>query len=258
MFASLEDTSGLVKYVQLRFLDKKQPMVKRPDSQEFISFIGLDLGLKPGNYYVYATLLYEDGQQQSKKEPIILLPKEFPLKKLWVDERFVTPPEDALERIQRESDLLNAVYGMFTPMWLGEGEFILPSDGELAPNFGERRVFNNQPRSPHSGIDISSPLGAPVKASNSGSVVVANDLYYAGKTVVIDHGLGVFSQYCHFSKIRVSIGEQVSKGDIIGEIGATGRVTGPHLHWAFKISGRRVNPLSMLDLDLTKEVKDEK
>ena len=255
---TLLDSLGFVKFVQLRFQDRKFPMVKTGDSQKFIAFVGLDLDLKPGNYYLHVTLLNEDGQQQSKKEQIIVLPKEFPVKKLWVDEKFVTPPEDSLERIKRESELLSAIYGMYTPMWLGEGEFIIPSEGEMSPNFGERRIFNNQPRSPHSGTDISSPFGADVKTSNSGSVVVANDLYYAGKTVVIDHGLGVFSIYCHFSKINVRIGDQVSKGDVIGEIGATGRVTGPHLHWAFKISGSRVNPLALLKLDFSKERSNEK
>jgi len=255
---TLHDNSGSVKFVQLRFQDRKFPVVKLEDFHKFIAFIGLDLGLKPGNYSLYVTLLNEDGQQQSKKELIIVLPKEFPIKKLWVNEKFVTPPEDSLERIKRESELLNAIYGMYTPMWLGEGNFIIPSEGEMVPNFGERRIFNNQPRSPHSGIDISSPFGADVKASNSGSVVVANDLYYAGKTVVIDHGLGVFSLYCHFSKIKVRIGDRVSKGDVIGEIGATGRVTGPHLHWAFKASGSRVNPLSLIQLDFLKDSSNER
>ena len=254
----LRDDSEFVKFVLLRFQDRKFAMVKKRDSHKFIAFIGLDLDLKPGNYSVSVTFLSIDGRQQSKKEPIIVLPKEFPVRKLWVNEKYVTPPEDSLERIKRESELLSAVYGMYTPMWLGEGNFIIPSEGEMAPNFGERRIFNNQPRSPHSGIDISSPLGADVKASNSGSVVVANDLYYAGKTVVIDHGLGVFSQYCHFSKIKVRIGDQVSKGDVIGEIGATGRVTGPHLHWAFKVSGSRVNPKSFLQLDFSKDSSNEK
>lgn len=255
---TLRDNSGFVKFVQLRFQNKKFPMIKIEEFHKFIAFIGLDLGLKPGNYSLYVTHLNVDGQQYSREEPIIVLPKEFPIKKIWVNEKYVTPPEDSLERIKRESELLNAVYGMYTPMWLGEGEFIIPSEGEISPNFGERRIFNNQPRSPHSGIDISSPFGADVKASNSGSVVVANDLYFAGKTVVIDHGLGVFSLYCHFSKITVRIGDKVSIGDVIGEIGATGRVTGPHLHWAFKVSGSRVSPLSLLQLHFSKESSNER
>ena len=255
---TLRDSSEYVKFVQLRFQDRKFPMIKIEELHKFIALVGLDLDLKPGNYSLVGTLLKKNGEQQSKKEQIIVLPKEFPLKKLWVDEKFVTPPEDSLERIKRESELLNAIYGMYTLMWFGEGKFIIPSEGEMAPNFGERRIFNNQPRSPHSGIDISSPFGADVKASNFGSVVVANDLYYSGKTVVIDHGLGVFSMYCHFSKITVHIGDQVSKGDVIGEIGATGRVTGPHLHWAFKVSGSRVNPLSFLQLDFSKDNSNER
>lgn len=255
---TFHDNSGFVKFVQLRFQDRKFPMIKIEEFHKFIAFIGLDLDLKPGNYSLFVTYLNVDGQQQSNKEQIIVLPKDFPVKKLWVNEKFVSPPEEFLERIKRESELLRAIYGMYTPMWLGEGEFIIPSEGKMSPNFGERRIFNNQPRSPHSGMDISSPFGADVKASNSGSVVVANNLYYAGKTVVIDHGLGVFSIYCHFSEIKVSIGDQVSKGDVIGEIGETGRVTGPHLHWAFKVSGSRVSPLSLLQLNFSKENINER
>lgn len=236
-------------YVQFRFQDKKFPAVKQEGDVQFIAFIGLDLGLDPGIYPLHITILYADGRQASKKEEIAVILKEFSVKKLWVDEKFVTPPPEVHERIRRESELLSAIYGMYTPTWMGEGKFIIPSEGEVVPNFGERRIFNNQPRSSHSGIDISSPLGAPVRASNSGSVVVANDLYYSGKTVIIDHGLGVFSLYCHFSKLLVQIGDQVAKGELIGEIGATGRVTGPHLHWGFRVSGSRVDPFSLLNLD---------
>jgi murein DD-endopeptidase MepM/ murein hydrolase activator NlpD len=144
--------------------------------------------------------------------------------------------------------MLGQIYDIFTFQWHGEGPFIIPCDGEAYDNFGERRIFNNEPRSPHSGVDISSPQGAPVRASNSGRVVLAKNLYYAGNTVIIDHGLGVFTSYLHFSKILAKKGEMVRKGDIIGEIGATGRVTGPHLHWGVKVSGSRVDPLSLLHM----------
>jgi murein DD-endopeptidase MepM/ murein hydrolase activator NlpD len=98
-------------------------------------------------------------------------------------------------------------------------------------------------------VDISAPTGTPVWASNSGEVALRSDLYFSGKTVIIDHGLGLFSLYCHFSKIKVKRGQVVRKGDIIGEIGATGRVTGPHLHWGVKILGDRVDPFSLLSLN---------
>ena len=239
-----------VKQASLRFIEKKIRMEKRDSSGEWMAFIGLDLGLVPGTYTIQASILYSDGSQHSLKKTIVVAPKEFPIKKLWVDEKFVTPPADVLERIRREAELTKSIYAIYSSNWLGKGNFMVPSKGKMAPNFGERRVFNNKPRSPHSGVDISSPFGAPVRASNSGKVVLTNDLYYAGKTVILDHGLGVFSFYCHFSKIRVTRGKLINKGDIIGDIGATGRVTGPHLHWSVRINGSRVDPVSLLHLEL--------
>ena len=243
-------TEDSVEYVQLRFQGRKFPALSIKSAPTFRAFIGLDLDLDPGHYPLHISLLHDDGRQESFREELVVRPREFAVQRLWVDEKYVTPPAEVQERIRRESELMSAIYGMYTPMWLGEGRFVVPSDGKMSDNFGVRRVFNYQPRSPHSGIDISSPFGESVRASNSGSVVVANDLYYSGKTVVIDHGLGVFSQYLHFSEIHVQIGDRVKKGDIIGEIGATGRVTGPHLHWGFRVSGARVDPNSMLSLDL--------
>lgn len=235
--------------VRLRFGDRGFPAADQGDGRQFLVFIGLDLSMEPGDYPLYVTLLYRDGYQHRLAKEIVVEPVVFAEKKLWVDEKFVTPPSEVHERIQRESELIQAVYSIFTPYWRGEGDFVLPAKGEVVPNFGERRIFNNQPRSAHSGIDISSPFGDPVRASNSGKVVVANDLYYAGKTVILDHGLGVFSLYCHFSEIAVELGDEVAKGDIIGKIGATGRVTGPHLHWSARVLDSRIDPLSLLEMD---------
>lgn len=240
---------GMVKMAEVLFMGRTYRMGLGQDPDTWLAFLGLDLGIKKGPYPVEISILFVDGHHQNIRREILVHEKEFPIKKLWVKQEFVTPPREVLDRIQWESELLAQVYGIFTPQWFGEGPFIIPSEGEVSPNFGERRMFNNEPRSPHSGVDISSPFGAPVRASNSGRIVLAKDLYFAGKTVVIDHGLGVFTLYCHFSKIVGSRGEMVKKGDIIGEIGATGRVTGPHLHWGVKVSGNRVDPLSLLHLD---------
>lgn len=239
-----------IRKAQLRFLGERYVLGKGKDEGTSVAFLGLDLNLDPGTYPISASVVYEDGEQQNVKKEILVRDKEFPLKKLWVKEKYVTPPKEVMERIQRESQLLRAVYDIYTPRWWGEGSFIVPVKGKTHHNFGERRVFNNEPRSSHSGEDISSPSGTPVKASNSGKVVLADDLYFAGKTVIIDHGLGVFTLYCHFSRIRVQRGEAVQKGRVIGEIGATGRVTGPHLHWGVKVRGKRVDPFSLLSLEL--------
>jgi len=238
-----------IKLADIYFLGSKHTMGKGQSPSDWMAFIGLDLGIKPGTYKIDISVLFNDGSYGNISKEILVLDKEFPVKELWVKQEYVTPPPEVQERIKIESELLRQIYAIFTPDWLGEGNFIIPSDGEMSPNFGERRIFNNQPRSSHGGVDISSPYGSPVRASNSGRVVLANDLYFAGKTVVIDHGLGVFTQYLHFSKIIAQRGETVKKGDIIGEIGSTGRVTGPHLHWGVRIFGTRVDPLSILSLE---------
>jgi hypothetical protein len=238
-----------IKLADLYFLGSKHTMGKGQNPSDWMSLIGLDLGIKPGTYKIDISVLFNDGSYRNISREILVLDKKFPVKKLWVKQEYVTPPPEVQERIRIESELLREIYAIFTPHWLGEGNFIIPSEGEMADNFGERRIFNNQPRSSHGGVDISSPYGSPVRASNSGRVVLANDLYFAGKTVVIDHGLGVFTQYLHFSKIIAQRGEWVKKGYIIGEIGATGRVTGPHLHWGVRIFRSRIDPLSLLDLE---------
>jgi hypothetical protein len=237
-----------IKQADVQFLGEKYAMGHGQIADEWLAFLGLDLGLEPGPYPLGISLLFTDGHYQNIHREILVREKEFPLKKLWVKQEYVTPPKEVLDRIQWESELLGMVLDIYTPEWLGEGGFIIPSEGTVNPNFGERRIFNNEPRSPHGGVDISSPLGDPVRAANSGRVVLAKDLYFAGKTVIIDHGLGVFTQYLHFSKIIARRGDFVKKGGVIGEIGATGRVTGPHLHWGLRIFGSRVDPFSLLDL----------
>jgi murein DD-endopeptidase MepM/ murein hydrolase activator NlpD len=244
---AIKDNSS-VKEAWIRFLGRKYPMGKSETSSGLLAFMGLDLDLEPGSYEMEIFINKALDERESIKKQISVLAKEFPLKKLWVDEKFVTPPPEFHERIQREGEILRIIYGITTDQWLGKGFFILPSSGKATPNFGQRRIFNNKPRSSHKGIDIIVPYGTPVKASNSGRVVLASDLYFAGKAVIIDHGMGVFTLYCHFSKVKVNRGKLVKKGEIIGEVGATGRVTGPHLHWGVKVSGISVDPFSVLSL----------
>jgi murein DD-endopeptidase MepM/ murein hydrolase activator NlpD len=247
MVVAIKDDSE-IKDAWIRFLKRRFRMGKSETSSGLLAFIGLDLGVQSGSYDMEIFIDKVPGEREYIKKQLSVLAKEFPLKKLWVDEKFVTPPKEFHERIRREGEILKVIYGITTDQWLGEGFFILPSSGKAEPNFGERRIFNNKPRSSHRGIDIKVPYGTPVKASNSGRIVLASHLYYAGKTVIIDHGMGVFTLYCHFSKIRVERGKLVKKGDLIGEIGATGRVTGPHLHWSVKVLGISVDPFSILSL----------
>lgn len=239
---------GVIKQAEVLFLGNTYIMGKGQDPENWLAFLGLDLGIKSGTYTVVVSVLFNDGHHKNIRREILIQDKEFPLKKLWVKQEYVTPPQDVLDRIQWESELLGQIYDIFTLQWYGEGVFIIPSEGKANSNFGEKRIFNNEPRSQHSGVDISSLFGAAVRASNSGKVVLAKNLYFSGNTVIIDHGLGVFTSYLHFSKILTKRGDMVRKGDVIGEIGATGRVTGPHLHWGVKVSGSRIDPFSLLHL----------
>ncbi|MCA9479450.1 MAG: M23 family metallopeptidase, partial [Nitrospira sp.] len=134
------------------------------------------------------------------------------------------------------------------PLW--NGPFLEPVNGKITGVFGSRRIINGQPRRPHSGEDIAAPKGTPVLAINSGTVSLAVDHFFSGKGVVLDHGLGVFSMYFHLSEINVQNGQPVQKGEAIGKVGASGRATGPHLHWGVRVNGSRVNPFALTTLPL--------
>jgi murein DD-endopeptidase MepM/ murein hydrolase activator NlpD len=129
-------------------------------------------------------------------------------------------------------------------LWSGAFERPVPQENNSA--FGSRSVFNDQPRSPHSGADFLSPAGTPIHAPNAGRVMLAKELYFTGNTVIIDHGLGMFSLMAHLSAIEVHEHDIVKTGQLLGAVGATGRVTGAHLHWAIRINGARVDPLSVV------------
>jgi murein DD-endopeptidase MepM/ murein hydrolase activator NlpD len=249
IMVTLKDNPAVLE-VKLQFLGKEYTLKKNGANLERFVFMGLDLDTEPDGHIMKVLIIREGGTWEYIQKEIYVAAKEFPARELWVDEKFVTPPPWALERIKIEAEILNYIYSINTPRWLGEGGFILPTSDDVVPNFGERRIFNNNPRSSHSGVDISSPYGTTVKASNSGEVVLAKELYFSGKTVIIDHGLGLFTLYCHFSNMRVKRGEFIKKGAVIGEVGATGRVTGPHLHWGVKLLGTRIDPFSLLSLPL--------
>jgi murein DD-endopeptidase MepM/ murein hydrolase activator NlpD len=165
-----------------------------------------------------------------------------------VDEGFVNPPPAVEARIQEEAAELGRIWTSSTPERLWEAPFVRPVPGQANSAFGTRSVFNGQPRSPHGGADLLSPSGTPIHAPNAGRAVLARDLYFTGNTVIIDHGLGVYSMLAHMSELSVGQGDVVKAGQVVGLVGATGRVTGPHLHWAMRVGGARVDPLSVLAL----------
>jgi murein DD-endopeptidase MepM/ murein hydrolase activator NlpD len=208
---------------------------------------GIDLDTAPGTYDI-AIVVRLNQRRQSVVHRIAVSARRFGVRRLTVDPRFVTPPASALGRIEREQKRLAEVLAVVSPERLWRGTFVAPVDGARASNFGQRSVFNGQPRGSHRGTDFASPSGTPVRAPGRGRVIIAEDLYYSGNTVLIDHGLGLFSLLAHLARIDVAVGDLVDQGASVGLVGATGRVTGPHLHWTLRFESAAVDPLSLLAL----------
>ena len=210
------------------------------------ALVGIDLAARPGPATVEAEARLADGSTLAAKVALRVGPKSFATRSLKVAPEFVTPPPAEQARIERERLLLNRVLSAISARHLWDDGFGRPVDGEVISLFGARSVYNGEARAPHRGIDFRGATGTPVRAPARGVVVLAEPLYFSGSTVIIDHGLGVFSMLAHLSRIDAKPGSLVLRGDTVGAIGATGRVTGPHLHWTLRIGAAAVDPLSVL------------
>lgn len=219
------------------------------------AFLSFDLDAATGPAVLKAVLRDARGRKKKLSERYEVLAATYPVVELTVERKFVAPDKTDSERAESESGRLHKLFVKGEEKRLFDGSFASPIPGAATARFGERRVFNGQPRAPHSGMDLKAKAGVPVKAPAAGKVVLADDLFYQGKTVVLDHGLGLTTLYAHLSQIAVKPGETVKKGQVVGKVGATGRVTGPHLHWALKHRGARVDPYSLTSLDLDKTVR---
>ena len=158
----------------------------------------------------------------------------------------VTPDAAQLERIGRERKIIDAALGLFRDAAATGIELASPVDGPRSSSFGLRRFFNEQPRSPHKGMDIAAPEGTPIASPRDGLVAATGNYFFNGNTVILDHGQGFITMYCHLDEITVDEGQAVAAGDLIGEVGATGRVTGPHLHFGTYLNGPAVDPAILL------------
>ena len=216
----------------------------RVDERTWRLLVGIDLNVKAGVHAV--TILPGAAKGDAVTHNLVVKPKAFPTRRLTVDEAFVNPPPAVTKRIDDEAARLSAIWDSSAPERLWTDSFVRPVPQPANSRFGSRSVLNGQARSPHGGADFASPTGTPIKAPNAGKVVLAEDLYYTGGTVVIDHGLGLVSLFAHMSQVDVREGQMVERGAVVGLVGATGRVTGAHLHWTLRANGARVDPLSLL------------
>jgi len=211
------------------------------------AFLGVDLDQSPGPGRLAITAKQKNGEDVTCSADITVKAGHFVVERLTVDQKFVTPNAEDQARVEKEGQRVHDIYAARTPEKMWGGEFRFPLSGSRrGSNFGSRRILNGEARSPHSGLDIHAATGTPVHAAQRGRVVLAEELYYAGNAIILDHGMGVYTFYGHLSKINVKEGDIVDAGALIGLVGATGRVTGPHLHWGLEVNEARVNPLQIL------------
>jgi murein DD-endopeptidase MepM/ murein hydrolase activator NlpD len=234
-----------LKSVEVIWRDEKVPAFRA--GAAWTTFLGVDLDTKPGEHAAKAVLTTDNGRSETREVVINVVAKKYPTTTLNVEERFVELNKADLDRAHRESKEADAIYGRITTDIVPDQPFTVPIPGVVGKNFGERRIFNGEPRAPHSGADLHAAAGTPVHATNRGRVVLAKTLFFTGNTVILDHGLGIYSLYAHLSRIDVKSGEVVKNGQLLGLVGATGRVTAPHLHWGMRVQGARVDPFSFVN-----------
>jgi murein DD-endopeptidase MepM/ murein hydrolase activator NlpD len=213
------------------------------DGNRHKAVIGVHLGTEPGEHPLEVT--GADGVKRSV--PVKITAKKYREQRLTVAPGQVDlSPQDAA-RVEAETPRLQASYGSFSETLPKTFVLRQPVVGARGDSFGSRRIFNNQPRNPHSGMDISAPAGARIIAPADAVVLDTGDFFFNGGTVILDHGRGVVTLYCHLSEWSVKKGDKVATGQMIGKVGATGRVTGPHLHFGVILNGQSVDPALFLE-----------
>lgn len=239
-----------VTEVKGAFLNRTIPFFRETRSGEppgYVGLLGIDMQDDPGTYELAVDV--KRGEQTKRLSYNVLVAKEkFAVEHLKLPKDKVDLDEKSVARWKAEQEQVKQALAENSALRLWRSNFVEPVNGKRTGIFGSVRIMNGQPRNPHNGEDIGAPLGTDVAATNDGIVRLTADHFFSGKGIFVDHGLGFYSMYFHLSEILVKDGDLVKAGQIIGKVGATGRATGPHLHWGVKLNGARVNPYALLDL----------
>lgn len=220
------------------------------DCNCWYAIAGVDLNQKPGNYPLRVEGTEKDGAKAAFAAQVSVSEKVYPTTTLSVAPQYVEPPKEVLARIREELALKKRLFSAVAPETYWSGRFRPPVDTMVSAIFGSARTFNGVKKSQHEGLDFHAVIGTTVKATNRGVVILARNLYYEGNCVVVDHGQGLLTLYFHFSEIAVKEGEKVESGTVLGKSGNTGRVNGPHLHFAARWQGLYVDPETLLKLSM--------
>ena len=221
------------------YLGKRVITVDAPEGA--FAIVGIPLEAKPGPQRVQVAA-GKDGVQVIYETTFDIETKNYPVQHLKINPRFLTPSEADQKRIDDESPRIQAAQDFWSDTRPDSFALTVPSTGRLSASFGQGRVLNGVPSMPHMGMDVAVTTGAPVRASAKGRVINTGNYFYAGNSVFVDHGLGFITLYIHLSRIDVKEGDDVARGQVLGLSGATGRVTGPHLHWGVLLNGVYVDP----------------
>lgn len=181
-----------------------------------------------------------DGDTEEAK--LAIKPREYEIQKLKLPEKMVTPPKEVTARIAEDNRIIKEKRQHISQPCQFKGVFQKPAEGKVSGVYGSQRILNDKPKDPHMGLDIAAPVGTPIVAPEAGKVALVRDMYYTGNTVLLDHGCGVFTSYSHLQKVAVKAGQVLKIGEKIGTVGATGRATGPHLHWGLNLVNLRLDP----------------
>lgn len=241
--AIIELGGGEVEPGTVVFRDRRVPVLRV--NGRWVALIGIPLETTPGT--LEATLAPSGPGTEARRLEFFVARKQYDEQRLQVqNQRHVDPSPEDLERIERERVRIEAALGAYSAERMPELDMPAPVAGRRSSSFGLRRYFNGQPRNPHSGMDIAAPVGTPILSPAPGRVLDAGDFFFNGNTVFVDHGRGIVTMYCHLSRIDVKPGDEVARGASLGQVGATGRVTGPHLHWGVAVNRAMVDPALFL------------
>ena len=211
-----------------------KPVLVVKEQANWLAIVGIPLTVKPGTERI------SSGEHNL---PFIVGYKKYPEQRITLKNKSqVNPAPAQLKRIEAELAVQIKAYRSFSPNLPSNLVLDKPVNGPLSSKFGVRRFFNGEERNPHSGLDFAVPAGTPIKTPAAGKVILTGNYFFNGNTVFVDHGQGFISMFCHMSKIDVSVGQQLARGAVVGKVGATGRATGPHMHWNVSLNDARVDP----------------